>query len=102
MLDTSAAPKLPPPVVTLDAAVFDVRNGTSPVRAVQYVRTSSDDQNHSLENQVTAIAEYACQRGYQIVASYVDAGKSGLSLKGRNGLQQLLTAVLRPERDFEA
>lgn len=80
----------------------DAHNDASRVRAIQYVRTSSDGQHHSLENQFTTIAEYARQRGYEIVGTYVDAGKSGLSLKGRQGLQQLLTAVLRPERDFEA
>lgn len=80
----------------------DAHHDASRVRAIQYVRTSSDGQYHSLANQFTGIAEYACQRGYEIVGTYVDAGKSGLSLKGRQGLQQLLTAVLRPERDFEA
>jgi DNA invertase Pin-like site-specific DNA recombinase len=72
------------------------------VRAVQYVRMSSDQQQYSLANQTEVIAEYADRRGYEIIATYVDAGKSGLSLKGRQGLQQLLTAVLHPERAFDA
>jgi DNA invertase Pin-like site-specific DNA recombinase len=63
---------------------------------------SSDHQNYSLENQAAAIAEYAQRRGYELIASYADAGKSGLSLKGRYGLQQLLRAVLHPDRDFDA
>ncbi len=90
------------PVATFVSAVSDAHSDGPRVRAVQYVRNSSDHQHHSLENQVAAIAEYASQRGYEIVATYVDAGRSGLSLKGRHGLQQLLAAVLRPERDFDA
>src|SRR3990167_10373942 len=66
----------------------EARSDGQRVRAVQYVRSSSDRQHHSLENQVAAITEYADQRGYEIVATFVDVGKSGLSLKGRHGLQQ--------------
>ncbi|WP_456779985.1 recombinase family protein [Bradyrhizobium sp. USDA 3315] len=54
-------------------------------RAAQYLhlRMSSESQIYSTENQRTAIVEYAVQHGYPVVASYIDAGKSGLSLKGR-------------------
>lgn len=74
----------------------------SPVRAAQYLRMSSDNQRYSTENQQNAIAEYAEQHGYQIVASYVDAGKSGLSLKGREALKQLLSDALAAQRAFDA
>ena len=72
------------------------------IRAAQYLRMSSDNQRYSTENQQNAIAEYAQQQGYDVVASYVDAGKSGLSLKGRNGLKQLLSDALAAERSFDA
>ena len=49
------------------------------IRAAQYLRMSSDNQRYSTENQRNAIAEYAQQHGYQVIASYIDAGKSGLS-----------------------
>ena len=52
------------------------------IRAAQYLRMSSENQRYSTENQETAIAEYARQHGFQVIASYVDARKSGLSLKG--------------------
>ena len=72
------------------------------VRAAQYVRMSSGHQFFSIETQTTAIAEYAAARGYEIVSTYADEGKSGLSLKGRSGLKQLLADALNPPRLFDA
>lgn len=75
-------------------------DSNGPIRAAQYLRMSSDNQRYSTENQQTAIAEYAQQHGYTVVASYIDAGKSGLSLKGRGALKQLLSDVLGAQRAF--
>jgi DNA invertase Pin-like site-specific DNA recombinase len=72
------------------------------IQAAQYLRMSSENQRYSTENQESAIAEYAEQHGYRIVASYTDAGKSGLSLKGRDALKQLLSDVLATPRVFDA
>lgn len=72
------------------------------VRAAQYLRMSSDNQRYSTENQRNAIAEYAGQHGYEIVASYIDAGKSGLSLRGRGALKSLLSDALAVQRKFDA
>jgi DNA invertase Pin-like site-specific DNA recombinase len=48
----------------------------APYGAAQYLRMSSDNQRYSTENQQNAIAEYAKAHGYEVVASYIDAGKS--------------------------
>lgn len=72
------------------------------IRAAQYLRMSSDVQRYSTENQQNAIAEYAQRHGYKIVASYRDAGKSGLSLRGREALRQLLSDALSTQRPFDA
>lgn len=72
------------------------------IRAAQYLRMSSENQRYSTENQQNAIAEYAEQHGYTVVASYIDAGKSGLSLKGRDALKQLLSDALATPRAFNA
>ena len=56
-----------------------------PVRAAQYVRMSTDHQRYSTENQQTAIAKYASQHGMEIVRTYADEGKSGLSLGEASG-----------------
>jgi len=82
------------------AAMSTHSNG--PIRAAQYLRMSSEQQRYSSENQRDAIAEYAQQHGYEIVASYIDAGKSGLSLKGRGGLKELLSDALAAQRGFDA
>jgi DNA invertase Pin-like site-specific DNA recombinase len=71
-------------------------------RAAQYLRMSSENQRYSTENQQNAIAEYAEQHGYDVVASYIDAGKSGLSLKGRDALKQLLSDALATPPAFDA
>jgi DNA invertase Pin-like site-specific DNA recombinase len=72
------------------------------IRAAQYLRMSSENQRYSTENQETAIAEYARLHGYQVIASYVDIGKSGLSLKGRDSLRQLLSDAFDTGRTFDA
>jgi DNA invertase Pin-like site-specific DNA recombinase len=84
-----------------DLATSKVWSGAT-TRAAQYLRMSSENQRYSTENQTNAIAEYAQQNGYQVVATYIDAGKSGLSLKGRDALKQLLSDALAAQRKFDA
>ena len=73
-----------------------------PVRAAQYVRMSTEHQKYSTENQAEIIAEYAARRGFEIVRTYEDAGKSGLRLDGRLSLQRLIADVRSGSADFEA
>lgn len=68
--------------------------------AAQYIRMSTDLQRYSLENQSEAISLYAAQRGLTIVRSYEDAGRSGVSLEGRAGLQKLISDVLSGDANF--
>lgn len=69
-------------------------------RAAQYIRMSTDRQVYSTEGQAAAIAVYAVQRDIDIVRTYKDEGRSGLSLHGRKGLQQLLADVQGGQADF--
>jgi DNA invertase Pin-like site-specific DNA recombinase len=55
---------------------------------------STEHQQYSLENQSTAILEYAESHGFAIVHTYSDAAKSGVALKHRVGLRQLLHDVV--------
>src|SRR5437773_2505940 len=71
-----------------------------PMRAAQYVRMSTDHQKYSIQNQVDAIASFATSRGYQIVRTYADAGRSGLRLEGRSALKQLLSDVENERTDY--
>ena len=75
---------------------------TSLVPAAQYLRMSTDHQQYSLQNQADAIARYAVQHGFTIVKTYSDAARSGLHLKNRAGLKQLLKDVMEGQFDFNA
>ena len=67
---------------------------TMPVPAAQYLRMSTERQHYSLENQKASIQEYAEGHGFVVVQTYTDAGKSGVVLKCRAGLSQLLQDVV--------
>jgi hypothetical protein len=63
---------------------------------------STEHQKYSTENQAEIIAQYAARRGFEIVRTYEDAGKSGLRLDGRLSLQTLIADVRSGSADFEA
>lgn len=65
-----------------------------------YVRMSTDHQKYSTENQADAIREYAERRQMDIVKTYADAGKSGLSIDGRDALQNLIADVQSGRADY--
>lgn len=69
-------------------------------RAAQYVRMSTDYQKYSIENQAVVIAAYAQARGLAIVRTYADRGESGLRLRNRAGLVELLHEVQSEQADF--
>ncbi len=79
-----------------------IRPANLPVRAAQYVRMSADHQQYSLENQSQAIGRYARDHGMEVVRTYVDAGKSGLTLQHRDGLRQLIQDVESGAAEFAA
>ncbi len=70
-------------------------------RAAEYVRMSTEHQKYSTENQSDAIRAYAEERGFELVRTYADAGKSGLRLEGREALQQLIQDVEGGTADFD-
>ena len=71
-----------------------------PLRAVEYLRASTDFQSFSISNQQKAIAKYAAEHNITIVRSYKDPGKTGLTMRNRYGLKQLISDVHDPNRDF--
>lgn len=62
--------------------------------AAQYLRVSTDKQRYSLECQVEVISRFAREQGYDIVRTYEDAARSGVSIAGRDGLKALLRDVM--------
>ena len=71
-------------------------------RAAEYVRMSTDLQQHSIAYQQAAIRLYAAQRNLIVVRTYADEAKSGLFLEGRPALIRLLADVETRAADFEA
>jgi hypothetical protein len=71
------------------------------LRAAQYVRMSTEHQQYSTHNQSDTIRDYAERRGIEIVRTYADEGKSGLSIGGRTALQRLIADVEGGAADFE-
>jgi len=70
------------------------------VQAAEYVRMSTDHQQYSTENQHAAIQRFADSHGVNIVRSFIDAGKSGVGIQGRDALQDLLRTVESGQADF--
>ena len=72
------------------------------IPAAQYVRMSTEHQQYSLENQSVAIQKYADCHDFEIVRTYTDTARTGVILKHRAGLQQLLQDVVRGSCEFRA
>jgi DNA invertase Pin-like site-specific DNA recombinase len=70
------------------------------VRAAQYVRMSTEHQKYSTANQMKEIESYAARHGFEIVRTYADEGKSGLSLDGRDAFKRLIDDVQNERTDF--
>jgi DNA invertase Pin-like site-specific DNA recombinase len=71
---------------------------TNLVPAAQYLRMSTEHQQYSLPNQCAKIGGYAQEKGFEIVRTYCDPAKTGVVLKRRLGLCQLLQDVVNPEK----
>jgi len=61
--------------------------------AAAYMRMSTEHQRYSIAYQRSAITEYAAARGIDLVETYIDSGKSGVTIRHRDGLQRLLSDV---------
>jgi len=72
------------------------------IPAAQYLRMSTEDQQYSIANQEAAIGDYARRLGFEVVSTYSDPGKSGISIKSRDGLRQLLADVIGGKARFQA
>lgn len=70
------------------------------LRAAEYMRMSTEHQQYSIANQSEAIQQYANAHSIEIIRTYVDRGKSGLAIKGRHGLRDLLQTAECGIADF--
>jgi DNA invertase Pin-like site-specific DNA recombinase len=86
--------------MSFNSADAPVDANSSAGRAAEYVRMSTEHQQYSTENQRDRIRDYAARRGFQIVRTYADEGKSGLRIDGRQALQNLISDVVNGNADF--
>lgn len=70
--------------------------------AAQYVRMSTEHQQYSTSNQEDIIRDYAKARGFEIVRTYADEGKSGLNVAGRESLRRMIDDVQTGNPGFSA
>jgi DNA invertase Pin-like site-specific DNA recombinase len=61
---------------------------------------STDKQLYSIQNQAAAIAAYAHAHSLKIVRTYADEGESGLRIKNRDGLKQLIQDITTKNTDY--
>jgi DNA invertase Pin-like site-specific DNA recombinase len=71
----------------------NLSNSARPIPAAEYVRMSTDQQQFSIAYQQAAIRLYAAQRGMAVIRTYADEGLSGLTLRERPAMIQLLNDV---------
>jgi DNA invertase Pin-like site-specific DNA recombinase len=69
-------------------------------RAAEYVRMSTEHQQYSTACQHDAIVSYARAHGLEIVRTYSDEARSGLTLHGREALRAMLADVVAGTADF--
>jgi DNA invertase Pin-like site-specific DNA recombinase len=72
------------------------------VPAAQYLRMSTEHQQYSLLNQSAAIQKYADAQGFQIIRTYSDPARTGVVLRRRKGLQQLLQDAVGGKETYRA
>src|ERR1700722_8067537 len=73
-----------------------------PTPVAQYLRMSTEHQRYSLDNQQLAIQAYADLHGLSVVQTYTDGAKTGVVIKRRKGLQQLLQDVVSGNPGYKA
>ncbi|EAO8996148.1 recombinase family protein, partial [Salmonella enterica] len=64
------------------------------VKVAQYLRMSTDHQQYSLFNQSQFIRKYASEHGMNIIHTYDDSGKSGVTTSGREAFKKLIDDVI--------
>lgn len=68
-------------------------------KCVIYIRVSSERQveGFSLDGQKRELVEYAKARGYEVENIYVEEGRSGKNIEGREEFQRMIYDVTKPD-----
>ena len=81
-----------------------IESSNSPLRVALYIRVSGEEQKMkglSLEAQQERLEEYARERGWIIVGTYIDAAKTARKeMRKRTEFQKMIASVKRDEVDL--
>ena len=77
-----------------------IKNSGLLVPAAQYVRASTERQQYSIDYQSRIISQYASGHGFEVVRTFSDEARSGLDLRYRPALRQLLAEVMGGQAPF--
>jgi DNA invertase Pin-like site-specific DNA recombinase len=69
--------------------------------AAEYIRMSNESQVYSLDNQKAAIKQYADSHQFTVVQTYTDGARSGVTIRSRKGLRQLITDVVEGSNRYQ-
>lgn len=83
------------------AAMADNGTPDTLTSAALYVRMSTASQELSPQVQEALLRRYAAANALEVVRVYLDAGCSGVTVRGRRGLQRLLADVAGGDLDFQ-
>ena len=73
------------------------------MRVALYLRYSSKKQNRqSIEDQKRSCLDYCAKNGMEVAFIYIDAERSGKSIKGRDQFQQMLRDCVQPDHPYDA
>ena len=72
------------------------------IPAAQYLRVSTERQEYSLTFQSARIAHYAHENDFTVCQTYCDEAKSGLEIRRRRGLSQLIQDVVGGGQSYKA
>jgi DNA invertase Pin-like site-specific DNA recombinase len=72
------------------------------IPAAQYLRMSDEHQQYSTFNQRQAIQAYADQNSFTVIQTYEDDARSGIVIKNRDGLNQMLHDVVASIATYKA
>lgn len=72
------------------------------ILVAQYLRMSTEHQQYSIDNQKQYIQKYAEDHNMEIIYTYDDEGKSGVSATGRNNFNKLIQDVVTKKINVEA
>ena len=77
------------------------KNFIKRTKCVIYIRVSSERQveGFSLDGQKRELIDYANSRGIEVAEVYVEEGKSGKSIDGRDEFQKMMYDVTRPNSE---